>query len=110
MFDPKLRTLAVLLAAGMALAAGTTYSIVVGGQVAPDKAIVVNGKTYLPLSVLKELGIPYSLRGSTLTLGARPRPTRPPAGPTSGPRWKAAWARPSSTASGASGPPNSSPS
>ncbi|GEM83505.1 hypothetical protein [Meiothermus hypogaeus] len=80
MFDPRLRTLAVLLAAGMALAAGSTYSIVVGGQVAPDKAIVVNGKTYLPLSVLKALGIPYSLRGTTLTLGGSAPANQTPGG------------------------------
>lgn len=80
MFNPRLRTLAVLLAAGMALAAGTTYSIVVGGQVMPDKAIVVNGKTYLPLSVLKELGVGYSLKGTTLTLGGSASANQTPGG------------------------------
>ncbi|MER3490737.1 MAG: hypothetical protein C4328_12845 [Meiothermus sp.] len=29
----------------------------------------MNGKTYLPISVLKELGVSYSLKGNTLTLG-----------------------------------------
>lgn len=79
MFDPKLRTLALVLTASLALAAGTTYSIVVNGQVAADKAIVVNGKTYLPISVLKELGIDYSLKGTTLTLG-NPAPANQTAG------------------------------
>lgn len=36
---------------------------------AADKAIVVNGKTYVPLSVLKTLGVNSSLKGTTLTLG-----------------------------------------
>ncbi|WP_051195663.1 hypothetical protein [Meiothermus rufus] len=69
MLGSKLRSLTIIAAAGLALAAGTTYSIVVNGQVATDKAIVVNGKTYVPLSVLKELGVAYSLKGNTLTLG-----------------------------------------
>ncbi|PZA05779.1 MULTISPECIES: hypothetical protein [unclassified Meiothermus] len=63
----RIFTLVVLV--GLALAAGGTYSIVVNGQVAPDKAIVVNGKTYVPLTVLKGLGVAYSLKGNTLTLG-----------------------------------------
>lgn len=57
------------LLTGLALAAGTQYSIIVGGQVAPDKAIVVNGQTYVPLSALKLLGINSTLKGTTLTLG-----------------------------------------
>lgn len=69
MFDWRLRILALAFVAGIALAAGTTYSIIVNGQVAEDKAIVVNGKTYLPISVLKALGVNYSLKGTTLTLG-----------------------------------------
>ncbi|GBF06101.1 hypothetical protein DAERI_070099 [Deinococcus aerius] len=58
------------LLTGLALAAGTQYSIIVGGQVAPDKAIVVNGQTYVPLSALKLLGINSTLKGTTLTLGS----------------------------------------
>ncbi|MGK0619342.1 hypothetical protein [Meiothermus cerbereus] len=53
MFDPRLHNLALLWLAGLGWAAGTTYSI------------VVNGKTYLPLSA----GVGYSLRGTTPTLG-----------------------------------------
>jgi hypothetical protein len=59
-----------LVVLGLALAAGTTYSIVVNGQVAADKAIVVNGKTYVPLSALKALGVNSSLKGTTLTLSS----------------------------------------
>lgn len=65
----QFRIIALLSVVGLALAAGTSYSIIVGGQVAADKAIVVNGKTYVPLSALKLLGINASLKGSTLTLG-----------------------------------------
>jgi len=79
MLDRRLRILAVAFVAGMALAAGSTYSIIVNGQVAQDKAIVVNGQTYLPLSVLKALGVNYSLKGSTLTLG-NPAPAHQTAG------------------------------
>ena len=65
---PALLSLAVFTS--FALAAGLNYSVIVNGQVAPDQAIVVGGKTYVPLSVLKLLGVPSSLKGSTLTLGA----------------------------------------
>ncbi|MER3555712.1 MAG: hypothetical protein C4331_15600 [Meiothermus sp.] len=75
----KLRIVILTIAASLALAASTTYSIVVNGQVAADKAIVVNGKTYLPISVLKELGVSYSLKGSTLTVG-NPAPANQTAG------------------------------
>lgn len=69
----KMRTTALLSSAvftSFALAAGLNYSVIVNGQVVPDQAIVVGGKTYVPLSALKLLGVPSSLRGSTLTLGA----------------------------------------
>ena len=77
----KFKTSALLplaLLSGLALAAGLNYSVVVNGQVAPDQAIVVGGKTYVPLSALKLLGVPSSLKGTTLTLGASPAaPTAP---------------------------------
>ena len=63
-----------------ALAAGLGYSVVVNGQVAPDQAIVVGGRTYVPLSALKLLGVQTSLRGNTLTLGAQGAPTAAPGG------------------------------
>ncbi|MFB9993160.1 hypothetical protein ACFFLM_14400 [Deinococcus oregonensis] len=64
---PPVFVLALL--AGVALAATTTLSVVVNGQVTPDAAIVVNGKTYVPLSTLNRLGVQSSVKGSTLTLG-----------------------------------------
>jgi hypothetical protein len=54
---------------GLALAAGSSYSLVINGQVFGDQAIVVGGKTYVPLSALKSLGVNSSLKGTTLTLG-----------------------------------------
>jgi hypothetical protein len=81
MMARRWRILALAFASGLALAAGTTYSIVVNGQVAQDKAIVVNGKTYVPLSVLQGLGVSYSLKGNTLTLG-NPAPPNQTAGGT----------------------------
>jgi hypothetical protein len=53
---------------GFALAAGTSYNLVINGQVSSERAIVVNGKTYVPLTVLKALGASSSLKGTTLTL------------------------------------------
>jgi hypothetical protein len=57
-----------LALAGLAVAQSSGYSLVVNGQVSSDKAVVVNGKTYVPLSALKSLGVTSSLKGSTLTL------------------------------------------
>ncbi|MGI8748828.1 MAG: hypothetical protein ACR2J4_10845 [Deinococcus sp.] len=64
----------------LALAAGANYSVIVNGQVAPDQAIVVNGKTYVPLSALKLLGLNSSLKGTTLTLGAQANGATVPGG------------------------------
>jgi len=57
------------LLAGVALAATTNLSVIVNGQLAPDAALVVNGKTYVPLSALNLLGVKATVKGSTLTLG-----------------------------------------
>lgn len=70
MFKGNPAPLAVFIATlGLAVAAGSSYSIVVNGQVSSEQAIVVSGKTYVPLSVLKSLGVNSSLKGTTLTLG-----------------------------------------
>jgi hypothetical protein len=53
---------------GIALGAGSRYSLTVNGQPSKETAIVVAGKTYVPLTVLKSLGIDSSLKGTTLTL------------------------------------------
>ena len=50
------------------MAAGLSYKLVVNGQVSSEQAIVVNGKTYVPLGVLKSFGINAILKGDTLTL------------------------------------------
>lgn len=80
MSNTRLRIIALTALAGLALAAGVSYSIVVNGQVAEDKAIMVNGKTYIPLSVLKALGVNSSLKGNTLTLGGDSAATNQTAG------------------------------
>ncbi|CAM4430640.1 hypothetical protein [Deinococcus marmoris] len=72
------RTVFALLALALTPAAvAQSYSLVVNGQPAPARAIVVNGQTYVPLSTLKTLGIPSSLTGSTLTLGSAAPSTSP---------------------------------
>ena len=53
---------------GFAVAVGSNYKLVVNGQVSSEQAILVNGKTYVPLGVLKSFGISSSLKGATLTL------------------------------------------
>jgi hypothetical protein len=67
----------VIATLGLAVAAGSSYSLIVNGQVSKDQAIVVSGKTYVPLTALKSLGVSSSLKGTTLTLG-NPGSTPPP--------------------------------
>lgn len=57
-----------LVLAGFAVAQSSGYRLVVSGQVSSEKAIVVKGRTYVPLSALKTLGVSSSLKGNTLTL------------------------------------------
>ena len=76
----KRTALCLALLASAALAATLNYSVIVNGQVTPDSAIVVNGKTYVALSVLDLLGVKTSLKGSTLTLGAQTAPGTSPGG------------------------------
>ena len=76
MFNSNIRNIVFAVAVlGLAVAAGSSYSLVVNGQVSSEKAIVVGGKTYVPLSVLKSFGVSSSLKGTTLTLGSSAAPT-----------------------------------
>jgi hypothetical protein len=68
---------------GIAVGAGSSYSLIVNGQVSKEQAIVVAGKTYVPLTVLKSLGITSSLKGTTLTL-SNTGGSDPPANTTAG--------------------------
>jgi hypothetical protein len=65
--NPVTVVLAIMLL-GIALGAGSSYSLVINAQVSKEQAIVVAGKTYVPLTVLKSLGVTSSLKGTTLTL------------------------------------------
>jgi hypothetical protein len=65
----KHTALALSLIGTLALAARVNYSVIVNGQVSSERAIVVSGKTYVPLALLKSLGVSSSLKGTTLTLG-----------------------------------------
>ena len=61
MFNSNIRNIVFAVAVlGLAVAAGSSYSLVVNGQVSSEKAIVVGGKTYVPLSVLKSFGVSSS--------------------------------------------------
>jgi hypothetical protein len=68
MFNRNLFFIVLISMLGFTLAAGSSYSLIVNAQVSNEKAIVVGGKTYVPLAVLKSLGIASSLKGTTLTL------------------------------------------
>lgn len=56
------------LLAGVALAAATTYKLVINNQAASSQAIVVGGKTYVPLEALQKAGVKSSLSSGTLSL------------------------------------------
>ncbi len=68
MFNRNLAAIVFISMFGIAVAAGSSYSLIVNAQVSNEKAIVVGGKTYVSLAVLKSLGISSSLKGTTLIL------------------------------------------
>ena len=60
--------LAVIGVLGVALAQQVSYKLIVNGKADPGAAIVVNGKTYVPLEALQRAGVKSSLAAKTLTL------------------------------------------
>jgi hypothetical protein len=62
--QPKLAAIVLVIVLG----AGSSYTLVINSQTSKETAIVVAGKTYVPLMVLNSLGSNSSLKGSTLTL------------------------------------------
>lgn len=72
-------TLGLLALATLTLAANQQIGIVLDGKTLPDRALVVDGRTYVPVTALKGLGVTATLRGSTLTLSrtATPQTTAP---------------------------------
>ncbi|WP_158539619.1 hypothetical protein [Meiothermus sp. QL-1] len=63
-----LLAVATLLALALAQAAQKTYRLLINGQAAGAPAIVVGGKTYVPLDALRAAGVGVSLSGATLSL------------------------------------------
>lgn len=65
--------ISLLALGGLALAQTVQRSleIVVNGQKSSAKAIVVQGKTYIPIDVMKSLGVNASLTGNSVSLGAQ---------------------------------------
>lgn len=63
------RFLLVLTAlASLALAASTRLSVTVNGRGTTEHAVVIDGRTYVPLSSLKLMGVNAKVTGSTLAL------------------------------------------
>ncbi|HWG85835.1 MAG TPA: hypothetical protein VNT60_10185 [Deinococcales bacterium] len=66
------RSLAIIAAAtaGLALAQGAqqTLQLIVNGRPAVTRAIIVSGKTYVPLDALNAAGVTSNRSGTTLTL------------------------------------------
>ncbi|OLV15990.1 hypothetical protein [Deinococcus marmoris] len=62
----------IVLGLGTSASAQSVQSslpIVVNGKAHATKAVVIGGQTYVPLSVLKELGIASAVSGGTLSVG-----------------------------------------
>jgi hypothetical protein len=68
MFNRNLFSIVFVIMLGIALGTGSSYTLVINSQTSKETAIVVGGKTYVPLAVLKSFGIASSLKGTTLTL------------------------------------------
>lgn len=60
--------LAVSLATGIAVAASTSYTLTINGKPAAARAIVVDGRTYVPLAALQAAGATSRLAAGTLAL------------------------------------------
>lgn len=72
-----LTVLALSTAASAALAAASTFKLLLNGAASPYSAIVVNGTTYVPVGALSKLGVKAVTTGGTLNLsnGAAPATT-----------------------------------
>ncbi|PYE50583.1 hypothetical protein [Deinococcus yavapaiensis] len=60
----------LLTLGAVAFAATTQLNLVINGAALSDKAIVVDGRTYVPVTALKSLGVNATVKGSTLTLAS----------------------------------------
>jgi len=72
------KTLVIALAlASVALAATSSLTLILNGKISSDKAISVNGKTYVPLSALSSLGIKVSSGSGAVSLTSGPTTSTP---------------------------------
>ncbi len=62
--------LSALVLSSLALAASSTFKLIISGQNSSLSAVTVNGKPYIPLETLKSLGVKYSVQGGTITIGS----------------------------------------
>lgn len=68
----------VLLYGSFAVAAGPTISV--NGQPHSPAAQVIGGQTFIPISVLNSLGVPYQLQGNRLLIGSAASAASSPGG------------------------------
>ncbi len=61
--------LSAIVLSGLALAASSALKLVLNGQPSGMTTATVNGQTYIPLTVLQKLNIPYTVQGGTLSIG-----------------------------------------
>ena len=72
-----LTVLALSTAATAALAAPSTFRLLLNGAASSYSAIVVNGTTYVPLPALSKLGVRTSTTGDVLSLSSGAAPATP---------------------------------
>ncbi|ACO46527.1 hypothetical protein DEDE109153_07585 [Deinococcus deserti] len=80
----KRRAVLGVLVLGMALAQSqNSWTVVINGRPAPGRAIVVDGKTYVPLDALRAVGVTAATAQGTLnlTLPGAARPATTPQAP-----------------------------
>jgi hypothetical protein len=82
----KMLIASVVLLGGLALAQAVQRSLnlTIQGASSSEKAIVVNGKSYVPVGVLKSLGVNATLQNNTLALSRAADGSAPAAGGTAG--------------------------
>ncbi|WP_407569742.1 hypothetical protein [Deinococcus altitudinis] len=79
-----LTLLALSSAASVALAAPSTFRLLLNGAASPYTAIVVNGTTYVPVGALTPLGVKAVTTATTLSLSSGAAPATPSAGSGNG--------------------------
>ncbi|WP_189003163.1 hypothetical protein [Deinococcus roseus] len=68
----KVKMTALLIGlASVALAASGTYKLLVNGTTSKVPALIQNGQVYIPIEILKAVGIPYTVQNGVVAVGVQ---------------------------------------